>query len=240
MFFKDKSQTKHGVSRDIMMIAAALTTSLVGGGAASAQESSADEVVVTGSRAARAGYVAPTPTQVIRADVIDRQGATGVAQVLMQNPAFKATRTPQANATNLASPAQATADLRGLGGQRSLVLVDGSRIVPYAAASNNGSPNTTDLNLLPTLMIDRVEVVTGGASAQYGSDAVAGVVNIFMKKEYEGLRVKLQGGQADIGDAKSWKLGFVTGKNFADDKAHLVVSGEWENNDGVHDYFKRD
>jgi outer membrane receptor protein involved in Fe transport len=240
MLFKDKSQTKHGVSRDVMMVAAALTTTFVGVGAGSAQEASSDELVITGSRAARAGYVAPTPTSVIRSDVIDRQAATGVGQVLVQNPAFRATRSPQANANNLSSPGQFTADLRGLGGQRTLVLVDDARVVPYAAASNNGSPNAVDLNLLPTMMIDRVETVTGGASAQYGSDAVAGVVNIFMKKQYDGFRVRAQTGQTDLGDNKGYKVGFVGGTNLFEDKGHFVVGGEWEKSDGVRSFSSRD
>ena len=97
--------------------------------------------------------------------MISKQGATTVMEVLNQNPAFKATRSPGANATNTSSPAQATADLRALGGQRTLVLVNQSRVVPFAPASNLGVPTTTDLNLFPTLMIERVDVVTGGASA---------------------------------------------------------------------------
>ena len=167
-----------------LMVTTALTAATFGGGAAFAQEGPAeatpvaadeegdagsDEIVVTASRTATNGLQAPTPTQIVGAEVIEKQGATTVMEVLNQNPAFKATRSPGANATNTSSPAQATADLRALGGQRTLVLVNQSRVVPFAPASNLGVPTTTDLNLFPTLMIERVDVVTGGASAAYGS-----------------------------------------------------------------------
>ena len=142
-------------------------------------------VVVTGTRAARDGYQAPSPTNVISAAAIENQGATGLGEILEQSGMVKGTRNPNSNATNTSSPGQWTADLRGLGGQRTLVLVDSSRIVPFAPASNLSVPTTTDLNLIPTLMVERVETVTGGASAQYGSDAVSGVVNILLRREFD-------------------------------------------------------
>src|SRR5690606_18133077 len=111
----------------------------------------------------------------------------------------KGTRNPNSNATNTSSPGQWTADLRGLGGQRTLVLIDSSRVVPFAPASNLSVPTTTDLNLIPTLMIERVETVTGGASAQYGSDAVSGVVNILLRRDFVCVSVRAQRGLTDAG-----------------------------------------
>lgn len=222
----------------------ALAVGLFGYDAAYAQETgdpaADEEIVVTGSRAARSGYQAPTPTSVIRAEAIDRQAATGIGELLVQNPAFKGTRNPGANATNTSSPGQWTADLRGLGGQRSLVLVDGARIVPFAPASNLSVPTTTDLNLIPTLMIDRVEVVTGGASAQYGSDAVAGVVNLIMKREYDGLQVRGQYGISQESDSEEQRLGILGGWNSEDDRLHVVLSADYVNNEGVGDIYTRD
>ncbi len=146
-----------------MMVTTALTTAAFAGTAAFAQEAAPqgqeasaqdapapqdseiqggggpnDEIVVTASRTAQNGLQAPTPTQVVGVETIERQAVTTVMEVLNQNPAFKATRSPGANATNTSSPAQATADLRALGGQRTLVLVNQSRIVPFAPASNLG------------------------------------------------------------------------------------------------------
>lgn len=203
-------------------------------------QSSDGEIVVTASRTATDGLEAPTPTQVVGAVVIERQAATTVMEVLNQNPAFKATRSPGANATNTSSPAQATADLRALGGQRTLVLVNQSRVVPFAPASNLGVPTTTDLNLFPTLMIERVDVVTGGASALYGSDAVSGVVNIVMKKKHEGLTVTAQAGISEQGDYRTLRAGFIGGTSFDDGKGNLVASVDYSDNNGVPDIYSRD
>lgn len=239
-----------------LMATTVLTTAAFAGGAAHAQTApakaaaapaatdgstdSGSEIVVTGSRTAANGLQAPTPTQVVTAEVLEKQGVTTVMEVLNQNPAFKATRSPGANATNTSSPAQATADLRALGGQRTLVLVNQSRVVPFAPASNLGVPTTTDLNLFPTLMIERVDVVTGGASALYGSDAVSGVVNIIMKKKYKGLEVTAQGGISQLGDYGTQRIGFIGGTSFSDDRGHIVVSGDYSNNNGVGDIYTRD
>ena len=204
------------------------------------QSQSSGEIIVTASRTAQNGLDAPTPTQIIDSEVIDRQAAETIMDVLNQNPAFKATRSPNANATNLSSPGQATADLRGLGGQRTLVLVNGSRIVPFAPSSNNNVPTTTDLNLLPTIMIDRVDVVTGGASALYGSDAVSGVVNLIMKTRYEGIDARIQAGISEEGDDARFRVGVLAGTDFADGRGHLVASADYSKSDGVGSFLTRD
>jgi outer membrane receptor protein involved in Fe transport len=197
-------------------------------------------IVVTASRTASNGLDAPTPTQMIGAETIDRRGSETIMEVLNQNPAFKATRSPNANATNLSSPGQATADLRGLGGQRTLVLVNGSRIVPFAPAANQSVPTTTDLNLMPTIMIDRVDVVTGGASALYGSDAVSGVVNLIMKTRYEGIDVRAQTGISEQGDDQRFRAGFLAGSGFAGGRGHIVVSADYSDSKGVGSFYSRD
>ncbi|MBO9379747.1 TonB-dependent receptor plug domain-containing protein [Sphingomonas histidinilytica] len=228
-----------------LLITTALTASAAAPAFAQAVPASADsagaveEIVVTASRTAQDGLQAPTPTQIVGAKTIEQQAATTVMEVLNQNPAFKATRSPGANATNTSSPAQATADLRALGGQRTLVLVNGSRVVPFAPASNLGVPTTTDLNLFPTLMIDRVDVVTGGASALYGSDAVSGVVNIIMKKKYDGLNVTAQTGISERGDYRTIRGGFIGGTSFNDDRGHVVLSADYSKNNGVPDIYSR-
>jgi outer membrane receptor protein involved in Fe transport len=233
--------------REFMLAATAMTICLCGvAPAAFAQEPPApaqgegEEVVVTGSRAARSGYQAPSPTNVIRAEVLDNQAATGLGEILEQTGMVKGTRNPNSNATNTGSPGQWTADLRGLGGQRTLVLVDSSRIVPFAPSSNLSVPTTTDLNLIPTLMIERVETVTGGASAQYGSDAVSGVVNILLRREFDGFRVRAQTGVSQEGDAGEARVGVLGGWNSDDHRAHLVLSADWIDNDGVRDIYTRD
>jgi iron complex outermembrane receptor protein len=235
-----------------LMVTTALTVVSLVSGVAHAQDVAAqtaetaapdeptEDIVVTGSRTAQNGLEAPTPTQVVGAEVIERQSVTTIMEVLNQNPAFKATRSPGANATNTASPAQATADLRSLGGQRTLVLVNQSRVVPFAPASNLSSPTTTDLNLFPTNMIQRVDVVTGGASALYGSDAVSGVVNVIMKRKYDGFELTGQTGISQLGDYATQRVGFIAGTSFGGERGNIVVSGDYSNNDGVGDIYTRD
>ncbi|HEY5757404.1 MAG TPA: TonB-dependent receptor [Steroidobacter sp.] len=230
--------------RETLLAATALAADL-GAMPALAQEAPEDagelvEIVVTGTRAARDGYQAPSPTNVISAAVIDTQAATGLGEILEQTGMVKGTRNPNSNSVNTGSPGQWTADLRGLGGQRTLVLVDSSRIVPFAPASNLSVPTTTDLNLIPTLMIERVETVTGGASAQYGSDAVSGVVNILLRREFEGIRVRGQSGISEEGDAEEKRIGVLGGWNSDDGRAHFVFSADWVDQDGVGDIYTRD
>jgi len=198
------------------------------------------EIVVTGSRVAVAGFSAPTPTQVIGADVIATQAQATVAAVLYQNPAFKATRSASGNSVNTSNPGQATADLRGLGGQRTLVLINGSRIVPNAPSNNLGVPVATDLNLIPTQMIDRVEVVTGGTVAQYGSDAVSGVVGIVLKKKVQGIEAIGSYGVSGEGDNDTWRLGAIGGTSFAEGRGNIVISGDYSNSKGFRDFYSRD
>jgi iron complex outermembrane receptor protein len=198
------------------------------------------EIVVTASRTAQNGLDAPTPTQIVDSVVIDRQGSETIMDVLNQYPAFKASRSPNGNATNLSSPGQATADLRGLGGQRTLVLVNGSRVVPFAPSANQNVPTTTDLNLMPTIMIDRIDVVTGGASALYGSDAVSGVVNLMMKTKYTGVDARVQTGISEQGDDQRFRAGFVAGTDFDDGRGNLVLSVDYSDVKGVGSFYSRD
>src|SRR4026207_281558 len=122
--------------RETLLSATALATGLSATPAFAQDAPSEDaQIVVTGTRAARSGYEAPSPTNVIRAEVLDNQGATGLGEILEQTGMVEGPRTPNTTATTTSSPGQWTADLRGLGGQRTLVLVDSSRIVPFAPAS---------------------------------------------------------------------------------------------------------
>lgn len=199
-----------------------------------------ETIVVTGSRAAGAGFTAPTPTTVVSGAAIDQRQATNVAQVLNEIPAFRASTSPGANAIRTQTPGSNTADLRGLGAHRTLVLINGARVVPLAAANNNGAPVAVDLNQVPTLMIDRLEVVTGGASAQWGSDAVAGVVNIILKNRFEGVQLRAQAGITEAGDGMSWRMAALAGASFADDRGHVVAGFDFESRERAGDIYTRD
>ena len=171
-----KYQVASAVRRALVM--SALTAA--GATPALAQEN-LGEIVVTGSRIRSANLESTTPvTQVTAADVVT-QGVTRIEDLVNQLPqAFAAQNVTVANGAT----GTATLNLRGLGSPRTLVLVDGRRL-PYGGVTNSAA----DINQIPTQMIERVDILTGGASAVYGSDAVAGVVNFIMKKDFEGVQV---------------------------------------------------
>lgn len=194
-------------------------------------------IVVTGSRVVRSGFNAPTPTTIIGADLLDRRAATNVADILSETPAFQSSSNPQTTGVRSVAPGANFADLRGLGSTRTLVLVDGRRFVPQINALEGYQ---VDLNQIPSLLIDRVEVVTGGASAQWGSDAVAGVVNLILKKDFEGIQAVAQYGISEEGDNEEYRLGALYGTSFADGRGHFEVAVDYVNNGGVGDVYTRD
>ena len=197
-----------------------------------------EEVLVTASRVQRDGFSAPTPTQVVNAERLEVRGATNVGDVLNEMPAFRATVNPQSNGVRAISPGAIFADLRGLGASRTLVLVDGNRFVPQIYTGLGGYQ--VDLNQIPALMVDRVEVVTGGASAQWGSDAVAGVTNIILKKNFEGFDFEAQRGFSGEDDNRSVRVGLVGGLNFNNHRGNFIIGADYDRNDGVGDVFTRD
>ncbi|MEO6338741.1 MAG: TonB-dependent receptor [Caulobacteraceae bacterium] len=201
------------------------------------QDTAVGEVVVTASRVARTGFTAPTPTQIVNADTLEKRGATNIAMVLNELPAFKATTTPATNGVRAIFPGSFYADLRGLGAVRTLVLVDGKRFVPQVTTGLSSAQ--VDLNQIPALMLDRTEVVTGGASAQWGSDAVAGVVNLILKKNFAGFEMNAQVGQSMYADNQEARIGFIAGKSFLDDRAHATFAFDYVRNNGVDDAYSR-
>jgi iron complex outermembrane recepter protein len=146
-----------------------------------AQDQTIQEVVVTGSRIAQPNLETTSPVTQVTAEDVITQGVTKIEDLVNQLPqAFAAQNATVANG----STGTATVNLRGLGSPRTLVLVDGRRM-PYGGVTNSAA----DLNQIPTAMVERVEILTGGASAVYGSDAIAGVVNFIMKKDFEGVQI---------------------------------------------------
>lgn len=186
-------------------------------------QSGQSDVVVTGSRIVRAGFDQPTPTTVI-GDVELRQGArANVAQVLNDQPQFRATVSPAVSVGNTSS-GTAPVDLRGLGTVRTLTLLNGRRFV--------GQGN---LNLIPSGLVQRVEVVTGGASAAWGSNAVAGVVNILLNKDLQGLTLGGSSGVSSRGDAARYSLDGTFGTSFAGGAGHFIAGIEYVDDRGIRD-----
>lgn len=206
--------------------------------AANAQTSTGgevSEVIVTGSRVQVDGTRAPTPVTVVSSEQLALAAPRSVTDGLLQLPNFKGSPSVQSQGTGTTgSNGAAFLNLRGLGTQRTLVLVDGRRFV---AANSSGS---VDVALIPEALIQRVDVVTGGASAAYGSDAVAGVVNFILDTKFVGFKGTVQGGVSDRGDNANYKLTGAWGASLAGDRIHLVASGEHSNSDGVKAAEARD
>ena len=195
------------------------------------------DVIVTGSRTITNGADAPTPVTVVSAAQLQAAAPTGTADALNQLPVLQNSLRPTStgsSATGAAGNGANLLSLRGLGSSRTLVLLDGRRLTPSNA---NGS---TDVNLIPQALLARVDIVTGGASAAYGSDAVAGVVNFVLDTKFTGLKGEAQGGISTYGDNASGKFGLTFGKGFAGDRAHVLLSVDGYHGDGVGlDYHGR-
>lgn len=227
--------------------ALAIATSMVSVGAAQAQdvgaeaeqgasaEEQGDSIVVTGSRI-RSNFDRPTPVSMLNAERLDDRGLTNVGDALNELPAFRASEGPATSGLN-PGPGLAIGgrilDLRGLGSVRTLTLVDGKRFVPSTTQS------TVDTNMIPSILLSRAEVVTGGASAVYGSDAVSGVVNLIIDKSFTGFRANGQLGIANEGDNFTRQFGAAGGWDVGSNM-HLVVGGEWEKADGIDACRERD
>jgi outer membrane receptor protein involved in Fe transport len=203
---------------------------LQGQALAQADRTGLEEVVVTGSRIVRNGYDSPVPVTVVDSDMINRLGLVNAQDVVRLMPQNIANQSDATSGISLSGNAgSAFANLRGLnsGGARTLTLVNGRRFVP---SSDGGE---VDLNLIPSVMIGRVETQAGGASAAYGSDAVAGVVNIILDDQFEGFKVQLDGGQSFEGDGGSTHVAAAYGLDFGGDRGRFVIGGEFQKNDGI-------
>jgi len=209
---------------------AAIATTLLAttAGAAHAQEGSAptdtqtlDRVSVTGSRIAREGFVTPSPVTAISAEEIRATGAITIADLMTKMPALSPSYTLGNSTRFIGTAGLGLLDLRGMGTSRTLVLVNGRRHV-------GASPGATavDVNTIPVEWIERVEVITGGASAVYGADAVAGVVNFITKKSFDGVEMRAQRGGSGEGNFGRAFASISAGTEFADGRGTFAVSLE--------------
>jgi outer membrane receptor protein involved in Fe transport len=195
--------------------------------APTASEPKVEEVVVTASRVQRTGFTAPTPTTVLGKDALQKTGDSNIGQLMTEIPAFQPSLTPTSTTISSQQAGGNYIDLRGLGANRTLVLVDGLRHVPTTA------DGAVDTNVIPSALIERVEVVTGGASAAWGSDAVAGVVNLILRKNLQGFEGEVHGGVSGQGDNQEWGGSLAFGTEFAGGRGHFMIGGEAVDNRGV-------
>jgi outer membrane receptor protein involved in Fe transport len=183
-----------------------------------------DEILVTGSRIVRRDLDAPSPIMTVDSQKLENSSTISIESVLNQMPQFVPGGT-QFDSGNQSSGAVtlgiASVNLRGIGANRTLVLLDGRRAQPANASL------VVDLNTIPSAAIERVETVTGGASAVYGADALAGVVNFVLKKDFEGVDMDVQSGITAEGDGQETRFSTLLGVNSASGKSNVMVGVEW-------------
>jgi iron complex outermembrane receptor protein len=213
----------------LVALAGASVTALALSTAAYAQETTVEEVIVSSSRITSAGFNAPTPTTVIGSDLIEKSAQPNVFTAVTQLPSLQGSTGTAVNNNNTSTGANGMSNfaVRGLGTNRTLTLLDGQRVVP---AYNTG---IVDINQLPQLLVQRVDVVTGGASASYGSDAVGGVVNFITNKRFQGFKATVQGGITTYGDDRNYSAAAAWGGSFLDNRLHVQLSGEHYDNNGI-------
>lgn len=209
-------------------IATAQTAASLPDEQATAPDSSSD-ITVTGSRIVRDGYDAPTPVSIISTKELKAEAPANISDFVNTLPAVRGSGTAASSNGSLSNGAAGinSVNLRNLGANRTLVLFDGQRSVTSTTTGQ------VDVNTFPQALIERVEVVTGGASSAYGSDAVSGVVNFILNRDFTGLKTEYEYGVTTRDDGKNYKFNATGGKSFADGKGHILVSGEYFEQAGI-------
>lgn len=190
--------------------------------------SESDAIVVTGTRIRRdPNDTAPSPIVTVSAEEVRATGQNDITEVLREIPSLISSGTVADSIERGGGGiGQATLNLRNLGSNRTLVLVNGRRHVSGVAGSQ-----TVDTATIPTTLVESVDVLTGGASAVYGADAVTGVVNFNLRRNYEGLEIGGQAGISDKGDAAAYSVDAIWGSNFSDGRGNIVVAGSYNRGD---------
>ena len=215
-----RTARKNIVNRAVMIaLAATSVTSVQAFSEEGAEE--VERIAVTGSRINRTDIESASPITIISSDFITKSGFTSVQEILSMQPA--AAGMSLGSTSNNGSGGSATVNLRGMGVQRTLVLMNGRRMV----ASGTGADSSVDLNTIPVSMIQSIEILKDGASAVYGSDAIAGVVNIITKKDYVGTEISVDGSITDKGDGESGGISILHGSEVAG--GNLVVGVQYSN-----------
>ncbi len=196
-----------------------------------------DDIVVTGSRIRRPSIDNAQPTNVIDSKLLDDRGYANVADAINQLPGFAVPDSSSlGNQGNGFGVGQSFVNLYGLGSQRTLTLVNGRRFVGANAStvfSSAGGGGQVDLNTIPTKLIERVDTVSIGGAPIYGSDAIAGTVNIILKHDYEGIDLDGQAGISQRGDLGNQRVRALVGKNFAGGRGNITVDAEYNHDDGL-------
>ena len=209
------------------VLASTISALLAGGAAtqAQAQDQTLEEITVTGSRIVRRDLEAASPIMTVDTQALENSSTMSIESVLNQMPQFVPDNTQFDGGINVASgavtPGIASVNLRGIGSNRTLVLVDGRRAQPVNASL------IVDLNTIPSAAIERVETITGGASAVYGADALAGVVNFVLKDDFEGVEMDLSSSMTAEGDGNETRFTSLLGVNGEGGNGNVMLGVEW-------------
>jgi iron complex outermembrane receptor protein len=193
-------------------------------------DSALEEVTVTGSRIRRPNLTSASPLITIDSEAIEQRSGLNLESYLNLLPNYNPAQTPTTEAGDVQPSAVntvgiSTISLRGFGPNRSLVLIDGHRTTPVNALM------VTDINGIPSAMIDRVDIITGGASAVYGADAIGGVTNFILKKNYQGAQIDIQDGISQAGDGNELRVSTLMGSKIADGRGSIIMGLEYYNRD---------
>jgi len=205
--------------------------------ASGAQADDDQAIVVTGSRIARRNYTEVEPTITVTSRDIEERGFSTLGQALNEQPSFGVPGATPVGGQSSFGPGQNFVDFFSLGSQRTLTLVNGRRFVGSNTSSIFGPTGSggsqVDLNIIPTKLIDRVETIAVGGAPIYGSDAIAGTVNIVLKRNYKGVEFDAQYGISQRGDNPDYRLRALAGTDFADGRGNIVVSAEYNQQKGL-------
>lgn len=227
-------------SRNLLLAASVLGGVLSSAipGYAYAQEADGESVtgepiIVTGSRLGRSTFDNPTPVTMLGGEDLARRGVTNIAEAIAELPSFRDSTGPQTQGFGSFNVGARIVNLRGLGVTRNLVLVNGRRFAP---TTREGS---VDLNFIPSILVSRTEIVTGGASAAYGSDAITGVVNVILDDQLDGFKGEVDYGVSEEGDGDRYHAALAFGTNLGD-RGRFVIGGEYADQKGIGNCFTRD
>ncbi len=225
------------ISRDSLVLGASALAMVMGSTAVMAQDDDDDDddrIVVTGSRlSVPSGMETAVPVTAIDEEEIDNLDPGTLIQAMNTLPIFINNDTPNSNAGFFARSGTGNLNLRGLGTNRTLTLLNGRRLAPTTAFGG------ADINLIPSAMLRGVENVTGGASAAYGTDAVAGVTNFLLDTDFTGLEINLQGGITERGDGENYEASLAFGTDIGS-RGHLLLAGEVYGMEPIWNYKDRD
>jgi outer membrane receptor protein involved in Fe transport len=220
------------IGRSAAFLVCSALTFAVSAPAFAQDETAEDEITVTGSRIVRRDYSAQTPIVTVEREAFEARTNVGLEATLNQFPQFSVAgsqsaisraQTPFPAATE--APGAATVNLRSLGLNRTLVLIDGKRVQPV-----NGLL-VVDVNTIPSAAVDRVEVITGGAAAVYGADAIAGVVNFILRKDFSGFDVTARYGTTDEGDGNETSISGLFGADLDDGRGNVMIGADYTERD---------